>query len=237
MEFDVTGWMKELTRRLLERFGERLLFTGLQGSRQRGEAREDSDIDVVVILDELGERDLAAYRALLRGMPQGELACGFICGLEELRGWPGYDLVALSRDTGGYFGDLAALLPPLTREDEIACVKVGAANLYHAACHTLLYGPMEAQVLRELDKSAFFLLRMDHALHGEYLPTRAALLKRLDGAHRQVLLDGMEEDGALQKADCEERLGRLISLCGEILRAGGKTCPGTVDKPGQQMVY
>lgn len=224
VELDVVSWMGELTEKLLERFGERLLFVGLQGSRQRGEAREDSDIDVVVVLDELEAEDLTAYRSLLQDMPQGELACGFVCGLRELRAWPGYDLVALSRDTSGYHGDLLALLPPLGRKDEIACVRVGAANLYHAACHTLLFGELEPQALRELYKSAFFLLRMEHALRaGEYTPTRKALLERLCGARRQVLLDEAGAAGALQRAECEERLGRLIALCGEILRGGSKT--------------
>lgn len=42
MELDVVSWMGELCRKLSERFGKRLLFAGLQGSRQRGEAREDA---------------------------------------------------------------------------------------------------------------------------------------------------------------------------------------------------
>ncbi|PWM40715.1 MAG: nucleotidyltransferase domain-containing protein [Clostridiales bacterium] len=225
MELDVVSWMGELCRKLSERFGKRLLFAGLQGSRQRGEAREDSDIDVVVVLDRVEAEDLAAYRSLLRDMPQGGLACGFICGLRELRGWPGYDLVALSRDTKGYYGDLLALLPPLGREDELTCVQVGAANLYHAACHTLLFGELEPQELRGLYKSAFFLLRMDHALRtGEYVPTRKELLEKLRGARRQVLLDEAGTGGALQRAEYEERLGRLIGLCGEILQKGPETC-------------
>ena len=42
-----------------------LLFVGLQGSYARGEATEASDIDVVVVLDELYFADLLKYRDML----------------------------------------------------------------------------------------------------------------------------------------------------------------------------
>lgn len=66
---------------------------------------------------------------------------------------------------------------------------------------------------------------MDHALRtGEYVPTRKELLEKLRGARRQVLLDEAGTGGALQRAEYEERLGRLIGLCGEILQKGPGTC-------------
>ena len=50
---DITVWMKNFLQTLNETFGDRVWFVGLQGSYGRGEATETSDIDVVVILDEL----------------------------------------------------------------------------------------------------------------------------------------------------------------------------------------
>ena len=55
---DITVWMKNFLQTLNETFGDRVWFVGLQGSYGRGEATETSDIDVVVILDELSTMDI-----------------------------------------------------------------------------------------------------------------------------------------------------------------------------------
>ena len=47
---DLTAYLDDLVAALRARFGARLLYVGLQGSRLRGEAREDSDIDVMLVL-------------------------------------------------------------------------------------------------------------------------------------------------------------------------------------------
>mgnify|MGYP003424417177 CR=1 FL=1 len=43
-------WLHQFKEKLLNEFGESIQFIGLQGSRARNEATENSDIDVVVIL-------------------------------------------------------------------------------------------------------------------------------------------------------------------------------------------
>ena len=60
---DINAWMEDFQRALAQTFPGRLWFVGLQGSRARGEAHEGSDIDVVVVLDEVSLCDLAQYRA------------------------------------------------------------------------------------------------------------------------------------------------------------------------------
>ena len=80
-------WMSLLRDRLLESFGDRIVFIGLQGSRARGEADQDSDIDAVVILDALSVGDLGTYRGILDRMPHRELACGFVSGMDEIARW------------------------------------------------------------------------------------------------------------------------------------------------------
>lgn len=57
----IESWITALTEKLKTTFGDRLLFVGLQGSYQRGEAHEDSDIDAVVILNVLTLDDLKQY--------------------------------------------------------------------------------------------------------------------------------------------------------------------------------
>ena len=64
--FDLDKYLADLILNCRTAFGERLLYMGLQGSRLRGEAHENSDIDVMVILDRFSVRDMDIYRGILR---------------------------------------------------------------------------------------------------------------------------------------------------------------------------
>ena len=55
---DITAWMNDFLQKLNLTFENRVWFVGLQGSYGRGEARDTSDIDIVVILDELSAMDI-----------------------------------------------------------------------------------------------------------------------------------------------------------------------------------
>lgn len=59
---NVDAWMAELLPQLQQVFDERLRYVGLQGSYRRGEATENSDIDVVVLLNTVALDDLDTYR-------------------------------------------------------------------------------------------------------------------------------------------------------------------------------
>lgn len=187
---DIEVWMGELAEKLTGRFGDRLLFLGLQGSYGRGEAGEDSDIDVVTVLDRVELEDLDEYRAAVRGMPEGEKACGFLCGAAELKSWPKYDLCQLARDVRAYRGELGPLLPPLGREDLAQAAAIGASGIYHAAVHTYLYAPKDnwPGFLKEAHKGAFFTLRALYELRtGESVRAKRNLLPRLSGDEREIL--------------------------------------------------
>ena len=80
-------------------FGEKIIFIGLQGSYARGEATENSDIDVVIILDKLTFENLKSYGNMLDLMPEKQLFCGFISGKEELKKWTDYDIFQFYHDT------------------------------------------------------------------------------------------------------------------------------------------
>ena len=187
---DIEVWMGELAEKLTGRFGDRLMFLGLQGSYGRGEAGEDSDIDVVTVLDRVELADLDEYRAAVRGMPEGEKACGFLCGAAELKSWPKYDLCQLARDVRAYRGELGPLLPPLGREDLAQAAAIGASGIYHAAVHTYLYAPKDnwPGFLKEAHKGAFFALRALYELRtGESVRAKRDLLPRLSGDEREIL--------------------------------------------------
>ncbi|MBQ9996427.1 MAG: nucleotidyltransferase domain-containing protein, partial [Clostridia bacterium] len=53
--------MDGYTAKITSVFGERVRFIGIQGSQARGEANENSDIDVVLLLDRLDYADIKAY--------------------------------------------------------------------------------------------------------------------------------------------------------------------------------
>ena len=82
-------WCEAFQNAILELFPGRVLFLGIQGSQRRGEATEQSDIDMVVILDELGAADLRAYRQMIEKMPEREKMCGFVSGKANWRIGPG----------------------------------------------------------------------------------------------------------------------------------------------------
>lgn len=191
---EIERWMAGLREKLTERFGPRLLFLGLQGSYGRGEANEDSDIDVVTVLDRVELSDLDAYRVIVRNMPEGEKACGFLCGAAELKSWPKYDLLAVARDTRDVYGTLAELLPPFGQGDVAEAAAIGASGLYHAAVHTYLYADRESWpgFLKEAHKGAFFTLRALRELRtGESVRAKRELLPLLEGDERALLAYGL----------------------------------------------
>ena len=77
---EITAWMHTFLQTLDQTFGARVWFVGLQGSYGRGEATETSDIDAVVILDELSAADIQTYHVMLDTLPNRELICGFLSG-------------------------------------------------------------------------------------------------------------------------------------------------------------
>lgn len=191
---EIERWMAGLREKLTERFGPRLLFLGLQGSYGRGEATQDSDIDVVTVLDRVELPDLDAYRAIVRRMPEGEKACGFLCGAAELKSWPKYDLLAVARDTRDVYGTLAELLPSFDQGDVAEAAAIGASGIYHAAVHTYLYADREGWpgFLKEAHKGAFFTLRALHELRtGENVRAKRDLLPLLEGDERALLAYGL----------------------------------------------
>ena len=204
------AWMRQLTYRLHDAFGPRLRFVGLQGSRARGEAGPESDIDAVVILDAVSLADLRAYRALLAGMPEREKVCGFFGGQAELARWDRGDLFQFIHDTIPFYGDLSALTPPLGREEARRAALKGACDIYHGCTHGLLFD-RDTAALRALYKMAAFALRAVYFCRtGEYIFRTDDLRERLTPSEAR-LLDGIEAARALtgDGAAYEELCDRL----------------------------
>ena len=155
---DVTAWIDGFLEALNRDFGDRVYFVGLQGSYGRGEATETSDIDVVVILDQLSASDIQKYGEMLDTLPCRELICGFISGKDELLSWEPSDLFQFYYDTTSIKGSLDELLTLLDKEAVERAIKIGACNIYHDCVHNMLHEKSE-DILRGLYKSASFVVQ------------------------------------------------------------------------------
>lgn len=218
---DAMLWLRMLTEKLRDTFGEMLLFTGLQGSYRRGEATAQSDLDAVVILERVTTAELRAYREIVAALPHAGKACGFVGGREELLCWPKYELFQFRRETAAFYGDMDELLPAISRENMADSARNGAAALYHALCHGYVHGDIaDPDALRGAYKGAFFILQVLHCLRGgSYADTRRKLLPELAGIDREILLTAMNWDTRERRErQPDHDYALLLGWCGGILR-------------------
>lgn len=214
---DTQVWMRQFLKTVQDAFGPRLVFVGLQGSRARGEASERSDIDVVVILDQLSMSDLDRYRAAVAALPDRELLCGFVSGREELAAWDRADLFQFYHDTAPCFGDLEFLRPLIGPADVRRAVHRGACDLYHACCHNYLH-ERDAEALRACFKSARFILQAKYYLEtGAYISSGADLFHRLSGRDKAVMAGLLDSDFS---GDFAAYSALLLAWSSELIRAG-----------------
>ena len=155
---DITAWMQNFLQTLNETFANRVWFVGLQGSYARGEATETSDIDVVVILDELSAMDIQTYNNMLDTMSHRELICGFLSGKKEIMNWEPSDLFQFCHDTTPIKGSLDEVMAVIDESAVNRAIKIGACNVYHGCVHNMLHEKSE-DILRGLYKSASFVVQ------------------------------------------------------------------------------
>ena len=155
---DITVWIKNFLQSLNKTFPNRVWFVGLQGSYGRGEARDTSDIDIVVILDKLSASDIQKYNTMLDALPHRELICGFVSGKDELLTWEPSDLFQFYYDTTPIKGSLDELLAVIDETAVVRAIKIGACNIYHGCVHNMLHEKSE-DILRGLYKSASFVVQ------------------------------------------------------------------------------
>ncbi len=174
---DINVWMNDFLQQLDEVFGSRILFVGLQGSYARSEATENSDIDVVVILDTLSASDIKAYYDMLDTLPNRELICGFMSGKDEILNWEPSDLFQFYHDTTPIKGSLDELLPLIDHIAIDRAIKIGACNIYHGCVHNMLHEKSE-EILKGLYKSASFVVQaIIYKQTGHYIQHQSRLLQ------------------------------------------------------------
>jgi predicted nucleotidyltransferase len=174
---DISAWMELFLQALESSFGNRVWFVGLQGSYGRGEASQTSDIDPVVILDDLTTADIHTYHQMLETLPNRELICGFLSGKEELLNWEPSDLFQFYYDTTPIKGSLDELLNLLDETAIKRAIKIGTGNLYHGCVHNMLHEKSD-EVLKGLYKSASFVVQAICFLQtGKYIKKQKDLLE------------------------------------------------------------
>ena len=184
---EISNWMDKFVGSLEESFGNRVWFVGLQGSYGRGEATETSDIDVVVILDELTAQDIQTYNAMLDTLPNRELICGFVSGKKELLNWEPSDLFQFYHDTTPIKGTLDELLVLIDEAAISRAIKIGACNIYHGCVHNMLHEKSD-EILKGLYKAASFVVQaICFQKTGCYVKSQKALLEKVSGIERSIV--------------------------------------------------
>ncbi len=174
---DIKSWLEEFLRKLNEVFKSRVWFVGLQGSYGRGEATETSDIDVVVILNELTVSDIQTYNDMLDTLPHRELICGFVSGKDEILNWEPADLFQFYNDTTPIKGSLDEILPKIDNVAVDRAIKIGACNIYHGCVHNMLHTKND-DILKGLYKAASFVVQaIVFKQTGDYIKHQNQLLQ------------------------------------------------------------
>lgn len=215
----IESYMQAVVRLLKEKFASRLCYVGLQGSYMRDEATEQSDIDVIVVVDRLSPRDLLAYKQVVEELGSAEKSCGFICGKEELKNWNALEMCNFLHGTKDYYGKIMDYIPAFTQENVEMFIKVSVGNLYHEITHRYIHADLNKNKskLPASYKSVFFILQSVYFLQtGVFYNAKAELLKHLSERDRQVMETGLSlATGA--DYDFEEAFSLLFCWCNEQL--------------------
>ena len=184
---DTAVWMDVFLQKLKDTFGNRVWFVGLQGSYGRGEASETSDIDVVVILDELSAVDIQTYHNMLDTLSHRELICGFLSGKREILNWEPADLFQFCYDTKPLKGSLAEVMAVVDEAALDRAIKIGACNIFHGCVHNMLYEKSE-DLVRGLYKSASFVVQaIVFKQTGDYISQQKELLQSAAAEDRMIV--------------------------------------------------
>lgn len=217
---DYENYIAQLIKDLYEALGERLVYVGLQGSYLRGEANENSDIDIMVVIDDMRVSDMDVYRTAIFKLEEVEKSCGFIVGKEDLAHWNPLEICHVLHTTKDYYGKLEELVPVYTEQDIWNFVNMSVNNLFHEICHRYIHRSRERNVeaLPGSYKGVFFILQNLHFLEqGEFIQTKQELLKVLTGKNKQVLAKALEL-GKGEPYNFEEAYELLFSWCQETIR-------------------
>lgn len=207
---DINTWTNQFLQALTETFNDRVWFVGLQGSYGRGEEMETSDIDMVVILDELSPVDIHTYHAMLDTLPHRELTCGFLSGKQEILNWEPSDLFQLYYDTKPIKGSLDEILPLLDEAAVNGAIKIGACNIFHGCVHNMLYRKSEKSLMGLYKSASFVVQAICFMQTGKYIRYQTELLKMVSAEEQEVIKTFLKMKNG-EKVDFVEESERLVA--------------------------
>ncbi len=214
--FELDKWLETLLDKLKASFDNRLLLVALVGSRARDDSNPQSDVDINVILDVVTPEDINLYRDIINSMPHSHYACGYLGGLEEIRIWPRYDLVAFHYGCRILYGDVNDVVGPITALDIRNNALATLTNINHAGRHSLIYDKdfrKSADGMKDLYKAAFFVIQSWYFLkYGNYISRRKDLLRRHITPEDRLVLKRYENWDADEKARTENPLDTIRLL-------------------------
>lgn len=217
---DINDYISKLTEKLQEKFGERLVYLGLQGSYLRGEATDSSDIDIMAVIENFSLDDLRLYKQAITEIGDCDKSCGFICGKDELASWNPLESCQLIHTTKDILGRLSGLVPNYTSLDEVNYIKLSAGNLYHELCHRFIHTDLENSIrkLPLMVKPVFFILQNLHYIKsGKFCVTKSELLSELDGNDKK-LFEMLLNISNSSDYDFDSVFEALLSFCRRAMK-------------------
>lgn len=217
--FRVDEYLHDLILSMKDAFGDRLLYVGLQGSYLREEATENSDIDIMVIINKLAVQDLDSYKEIISHMDHYEKSCGFICGIDEFSKWNPLELCHILHSTKDYYGKLSMLIPEYTKQDIINFIKLSLGNLYHEICHRYIHADKIKNYLKlpTTYKNVFFILQNIYYIKtGIFCRAKKELLCLLDETDKKIMEMSFEVNSN-EPYNFEEAFEQLFLWCQKAL--------------------
>ncbi len=218
---NIENYINKLIELLKRKFGARLLYVGLQGSYLRGEASDNSDLDIMVVINTLNVTDLDSYRSIIQSLEHYDKSCGFICSKTDLASWNPLEIFHLTNSTKDYFGVLNDLVPTYTDLDIKNFIKLSLNNLYHEICHRYIHADLDCNIesLPFTFKGVFFILQnIFYLKNGIFIRTKFELLPLLSDVDYAVLNRSIEINNGLQY-DFHESFELLFNWCQKTLNS------------------
>lgn len=191
----IESYTEKLIGLLKQKFAQRLVYVGLQGSYLRGEANESSDMDIMAVMEDLETQDLESYKQILVKAGDYDRSCGFLCGRAELMNWNPLEICHLTHTTKDLYGRLSDLVPDYTKDDEKNYIKLSINNLYHELCHARVHSCEAEQKARLCNcfKSLFFILQNIYYFNtGRFYQTKKELLNAALETDQKALARALE---------------------------------------------
>ncbi len=197
-QIQVDDWLSIFVKKLQKIFKSRLIFVGHTGSWARGEAKQESDIDTVVVLDYIDAEDLKEFRNIIKRMPDaGTYASGVLLSISELKALPRYDLMQFFYGCKILYGTVTGIIKRPSRKDMLDWIRVIAAENLHSARHYFLYPHNLRKVVHNLKypfKNCFYALQTWILVeNNKYIARKNDILKFLkDPDDKKVVIVAMD---------------------------------------------